>query len=113
MSSAAGFTRTGRASGVKDAVIRQLAAGATPRLAAQRLGLPVDLVDLIVERERAAGRLDVLAPSTGRCGGPCDPDPQSLVCAGCPILPIALRRRQSLTGKLRRGIQRELFHTGG
>ena len=76
-------------------------------MAAQRLDLPQQLVDLVIEREQEAGRLQYQQAGDGRCfAGPCDPDPHSLVCAGCPIFPVALRRRQSLLGQVRRRLFR-------
>ena len=88
-----GFRRiSGASDSVADRVLTELHHGSTPRLAAQRLGLPLDLVSLVVEREQAAGRLEVVQVTRDRCIGSCDPDPDSLVCAGCPVLPLALRR---------------------
>lgn len=70
---------------------------------ANRLGLPVDFIELVINQEQAAGRLDVydLRSCNSTTGQGCDPDPESLVCASCPILPAAIRRRQSLTARLR------------
>lgn len=84
-------------------VIDNLTHGQTPRMIANRLGLPVDFIELVISQEQAAGRLDVydLRSCNSTTGQGCDPDPESLVCASCPILPAAIRRRQSLTARLR------------
>ncbi|WEV64050.1 hypothetical protein [Bifidobacterium sp. ESL0732] len=84
-------------------IINELTHGQTPRMVADRLGLPLDFVNLVIERERRAGRLNIydLRSCNSTTGEGCDPDPDSLICAGCPILPAAIRRRQSLFGRLK------------
>ncbi|MDF7663124.1 hypothetical protein PT282_00295 [Bifidobacterium sp. ESL0763] len=87
---------------VTQRIIGMLTQGRTIRMVADELGLPMDFVNLVVDRERHAGRLDVydLRSCNSTTGEGCDPDPDSLVCAGCPILPAAIRRRQSVIGRL-------------
>ncbi|WEV72439.1 hypothetical protein [Bifidobacterium sp. ESL0790] len=96
-------TRGKSQSSITANVIDGLTHGQTPRMIASRLSLPLDLVDLIIERERAAGRLDVydLRSCNSTTGEGCDPDPESLVCASCPILPAAIRKRQSVFARLK------------
>lgn len=88
---------------ITEKVIDGLTHGRTPRMIANHLSLPLDLVDLIIERERAVGHLDIydLRSCNSTTGEGCDPDPESLVCAGCPILPAAIRKRQSIFGRLK------------
>lgn len=77
-------------------------------MVADKLGLPLDFIDLVIERERRAGRLHVydLRSCNSTTGEGCNPDPESLVCAGCPILPAAIRRRQSVFGHLKARLHR-------
>ncbi|WEV65816.1 hypothetical protein [Bifidobacterium sp. ESL0764] len=93
---------------VTQQIIDELTHGRTPRMVADKLGLPLDFVNLAIERERRAGRLDIydLRSCNSTTGDGCNPDPKSLVCAGCPILPAAIRRRQSLFGRLKAKLHR-------
>ncbi|WEV59034.1 peptidase [Bifidobacterium sp. ESL0728] len=88
---------------ITTAVIDGLTHGQSPRMIANELSLPLDLVDLVIEQERTAGRLSIydLRSCNSTTGEGCDPDPESLVCAGCPILPKAVRQRQSVFGRLK------------
>lgn len=82
-------------------VLYELTHGSTASMVAERHGLPRDFVNLILERAQRDGTVDVVELTSGSCTkGTCDPDPESLVCAGCPIMPAAIRRKQSLMGRL-------------
>jgi hypothetical protein len=82
-------------------IVHELADGKTTFMVARAHGLPQDFVDLVLERARRDGSLDFFELKPGSCTkGSCDPDPESLVCAGCPIMPAAIRRKQGLLGKL-------------
>lgn len=87
-------------------VVQALTSGKTPRMAAQDLGLPLDFVNLVIEQARISGDIDFFELRTENCtvGGACQPDPESMVCASCPILPPSIRKQQSPLGKLRRVI---------
>ncbi|MCH4209735.1 hypothetical protein [Bifidobacterium sp.] len=87
-------------------VLQILASGKTPRMAAHDLSLPLDFVNLVIEQARASGDFDFFELRTENCtaGGACHPDPESMVCASCPILPTSIRKQQSALGKLRRAI---------
>jgi hypothetical protein len=91
-------------------VIEGLTHGQTPRMIADRLDLPIDFIELVISQERSAGRLDVydLRSCNSTTGQGCDPDPESLVCASCPILPAAIRRRQSLAARLRSKLHKRI-----
>ncbi|WEV46767.1 hypothetical protein OZX62_00175 [Bifidobacterium sp. ESL0690] len=88
---------------VSEKVISGLTRGQTPRMIAVNLNLPLDFVDLVIEQERAAGHINIydLRSCNSTTGEGCNPDPDSLVCAGCPILPKAIRQRQSVFGRLK------------
>ncbi|MCI1901425.1 MAG: hypothetical protein LKI93_01655 [Bifidobacteriaceae bacterium] len=82
-------------------IVSELADGNTTAMVARQHGLPLDFVELVLERARKSGSLDFFELKPGSCTkGRCDPDPESLVCAGCPIMPAEVRRKQSLVGKL-------------
>lgn len=82
-------------------IVHDLANGKTTSMVAHDYGLPLDFVTLVLDRARQQGNLDFFELKPGSCTkGACDPDPESLVCAGCPIMPAAVRRKQSLVGKL-------------
>ncbi|RBP99027.1 peptidase [Bifidobacterium xylocopae] len=87
---------------ISERILAALSAGRPPRRVAASLGVPLDFVSLVTEQARRSGKLDYYDLATGNCGsGPgCNPDPDSLVCASCPILPAAVRRRQSILGRL-------------
>ncbi|MCI1218956.1 MAG: hypothetical protein LKF99_00200 [Bifidobacterium sp.] len=95
-------------------VLQALTSGKTPRMVAQELRLPLDLIDLIIEQARISGDIDFFELRTQNCtaGGACQPDPESMVCASCPILPPSIRRQQSPLGKLRRAISSHRLHKG-
>lgn len=84
-------------------VVDGLTHAQTPRQIASHLNLPLDFIDLIISQERKAGRLDVydLRSCNSSSSQGCNPDPESLVCSGCPILPMAIRRRQSVMARVK------------
>ena len=72
-------------------VVCDLDAGLTVRQIASNRHLPVDFVDMTIARARERGLLQVadLSPQS-MCGETtCQPDPSSLICAGCPFRPRA------------------------
>lgn len=85
-------------------VVTQLKAGHTVAEVAREHGLPRDFVEQIVEHARAAGSLDMVVLGADRkCGtGACNPDPSSLVCAGCPLAPAGAENRLSIGRAVRR-----------
>jgi hypothetical protein len=95
--------RTPHDSSTATKVVNGLTHGQTPRQIANHLNLPLDFIDLIISQERKAGRLDVydLRSCNSSSGQGCNPDPESLVCVGCPILPMAIRRRQSVMARVK------------
>jgi hypothetical protein len=96
-------SRTHHDSSIASKVVNGLTHGQTPRQIADHLNLPLDFIDLIISQERNAGRLDVydLRSCNSSSGQGCNPDPESLVCSGCPILPMAIRRRQSVMARMK------------
>ncbi|MDF7665973.1 hypothetical protein [Bifidobacterium sp. ESL0745] len=100
--------RQNPSSSIAEEIIAGLTNGRTPRMIATELSLPLDFVDLVIEQERTAGRLNVydLRSCNSTTGEGCDPDPESLVCAGCPILPKAIRQRQSVFGRLKAKLEK-------
>ncbi|MCH3975960.1 MAG: hypothetical protein LKI60_08380 [Bifidobacterium tibiigranuli] len=95
-------------------VVQALVSGKTPRMAAQDLGLPLDFVNLVIEQARISGDIDFFELRTENCtaGSACQPDPESMVCASCPILPPSIRKQQSPLGKLRRVISSHRLRKG-
>lgn len=88
-----------QATGIAEAIIAELRSGSTPRLAAEHLHLPLDFVEMVIEEARAEGKLDILRIGGAGCSlGSCSPDPDSLVCAGCPVMVTAKRRKPRLRG---------------
>ena len=92
---ARGWRRTSRTVGPQDngqgdivtRIVGDVAAGLTVRQIAAERHLPVDFVDMAIERARERGSLDVVdMRSRHACGETvCRPDPASLVCVGCPF----------------------------
>ena len=69
-------------------VAEDVSAGLTARQIADKRRLPVDFVDMAIDRARERGLLEVvdMGSSGHACGESiCRPDPDSLVCAGCPF----------------------------
>ncbi len=69
-------------------VAEDVSAGLTARQIADKRRLPVDFVDMVIDRARERGLLEMvdMGPSGHACGeSMCRPDPDSLVCAGCPF----------------------------
>ena len=72
-------------------VVADLDAGLSARQIAARRHLPVDFIDMAIARAQRRGLLQVtdLTPRS-MCGeATCQPDPASLICAGCPFRPRA------------------------
>ena len=67
-------------SGVFDAVMKEFAAGSSPRSAALTLGISVDLADAVADEATRLG----LVVSGGSACGTCVPT-SSPACAGCPF----------------------------
>lgn len=91
--SAHGWRRTPRTAdtygdgrnGIIARIAGDIAAGLTVRQIADKRHLPVDFVDMAVERADKRGLLAVM-DMRHACGETiCQPDPASLVCAGCPF----------------------------
>lgn len=93
-----------RPQGVVERVVASLKGGMSVSQCAQAMRLPRDFVEQIVEHARAAGSLDVVVLDyRNGCGsGACDPDPSSLVCAGCPLAPAGAAHRIGIRAALRR-----------
>ena len=70
-------------------VIADLESGMTLEACARHHGLPREFVAMIADHARRTGRLRVMDLSPrAACGEAwCNPDPGSLICAGCPLLP--------------------------
>lgn len=70
-------------------VIADLESGMTLEACARHRGLPRGFVAMIADHARRTGRLQVMDLSPrAACGEAwCNPDPGSLICAGCPLLP--------------------------
>ncbi|WP_288439259.1 hypothetical protein [uncultured Bifidobacterium sp.] len=70
-------------------VIADLESGMTLEACARHHGLPRGFVAMIADHARRTGRLRVMDLSPrAACGEAwCNPDPGSLICAGCPLLP--------------------------
>lgn len=107
-----GVCPKGGSSSLTSAIVAELGDGQTPQMVASRRGLPLDFVDLVFDRAIADGRLDFFELKPGdSTKGTCDPDSESLVCAGCPIMPTAIRRQQSLFGHMKAKIsERNIAH---
>ncbi|MCI1889467.1 MAG: hypothetical protein LKI98_03400 [Bifidobacterium crudilactis] len=79
---------------VSEQIIHALGLGMTAGMVSRQLNMPLDFVELVMEQAKAAGRLDVLDMSSAKCrGSSCQPDPESFVCAGCPVLTVSKRHR--------------------
>ncbi|WP_246165680.1 hypothetical protein [Bifidobacterium canis] len=94
------FRKTGAPStagklSVVDKTVNALRHGQSVSEYARSSGLPRDFVEQIVEYAREQGRLDFvsLSPNNGCASGSCTPDPESLVCASCPLAPSAKQGR--------------------
>jgi hypothetical protein len=69
-------------------VISEFCNGKTSRQIAHGLGLPLDLIELMAQRAYREGRLEYYELADRECAqGFCAPDPQSFICAGCPLYP--------------------------
>ena len=81
--------------GVRGRVAAMLRQGLDIAACARVLGMPVDFVRQVAESLEAEGTIDLVTwrGSHGCATGGCDPDPDSPLCAGCPLKPIKPRRR--------------------
>lgn len=90
-------------------IIDGLTSGHTPRMLARQYDLPLDLVMMIIERARKRGEFESYELHTANCSkAACRPDPGSLVCAGCPLLPSRSSHRPRQHTVLRH--VRQLLH---
>ena len=114
-------TTPGSAPSITSRIIAALNHGGTRVSVARDLGLPAEFVDMVIERACRDGRLSFFELCTGNCSSSgCSPDPDSPVCAGCPLYPAASRRdaranriapHSAENGKAAvRGALRSLFH---
>ncbi|RYQ67113.1 hypothetical protein [Bifidobacterium pseudolongum] len=79
--------------GITAQVIHDLGRGMTVRECADAHHLPEAFIAQIVEFARAHGELDVVALDRGCVTkGMCTPDPDSVICAGCPLAAPNTRR---------------------
>lgn len=78
-------------------IIVMLNAGLTPNAVAGRLQLPLEFVNAVIERSSSEGKLAFFELKTGNCSSSsgCSPDPDSPVCAGCPIYPASARKARA------------------
>ncbi|MFR0574049.1 hypothetical protein ACLUWS_02215 [Bifidobacterium boum] len=83
--------------GVRGRVAAMLRQGLDIASCARVLGMPVDFVRQIAESLEAQGAIDLVTwrGSHGCATGGCTPDPDSPLCAGCPLKPVQLRRHRS------------------
>lgn len=82
--------------GVRGRVAAMLRQGLDIASCARVLGMPVDFVRQIAESLEAQGTIDLVTwrGSHGCATGGCTPDPDSPLCAGCPLKPVQLRRHR-------------------
>lgn len=82
--------------GIRGRVAAMLRQGLDIAACARILGMPVDFVRQIAESLEAEGAIDLVTwrGSHGCATGGCDPDPDSPLCAGCPLKPVQLRRKR-------------------
>lgn len=77
-------TKRANSQGIIAQIVREMQSGLTVAQCAAVHHVPVDFIEMTIERARATGQLEVIALDA--CGrGTCAPDPNSLVCAGCPF----------------------------
>ena len=82
--------------GVRGRVAVMIRQGLDIAACARVLGMPVDFVRQVAESLGAEGAIDLVTwrGSHGCATGGCDPDPDSPLCAGCPLKPVQLRRKR-------------------
>ena len=83
--------------GVRGRVAVMIRQGLDIAACARVLGMPVDFVRQVAESLEAEGAIDLVTwrGSHGCATGGCTPDPDSPLCAGCPLKPVQLRRHRS------------------
>lgn len=88
--------------GIVALVADDLARGLTVDGIARRRGLPREFVRMAVGQAVADGRVRLieLTPRFSCGESVCAPDPESLVCAGCPLFPRESRAPRSLRARL-------------
>lgn len=87
--------------GIVGQVVQDLTDGMSVAEVAHKHHVPRDFIEQIVDFARARGGLQVVELNTGCSTGPCDPDPDSIVCAGCPLVPAGSRNRATILNRLR------------
>ncbi|NEG69339.1 hypothetical protein [Bifidobacterium choloepi] len=100
-----GTTRANRPS-VMELVVDDLGHGMTVGECARKRKLPRDFIEQIVDYARRKGTLDVVELTKGCSTGACDPDPDSLICAGCPLVPAGQGNRLTIRAMLSRRSRR-------
>lgn len=89
--------------GIVQQVVEALQHGQTVAEVSRDYGLPREFVEQIVEHARATGSLTMVKLSAQQCGtGSCNPDPSSLICAGCPLAPAGAANRMSISRAVHR-----------
>lgn len=107
MGAVSGFRRTGASDGASSrthvvaGVVADLAAGMSVARCADERGLPRDFVEQIVEHARARGMIDVVELTAGCSLGACEPSPDSIVCASCPLRPASAKPARSIAARIR------------
>ncbi|EFA23482.1 hypothetical protein [Bifidobacterium gallicum] len=94
------------------AVTQALQRGVTVAQVAEQYRLPKAFIEQIVEHERALGKLTIVELNAA-CGSSCVPDPESVVCASCPLASTGgIKRRNLAKTAFRRLAQRvQLRHS--
>ncbi|PLS28086.1 peptidase [Bifidobacterium anseris] len=82
-------------------VVADLKTGKSVARCAAERGLPRDFVEQIVEHARTRGMIDVVELTAGCSIGVCEPSPDSIVCASCPLRPAAAGAARSIAARIR------------
>ncbi|MDO5694126.1 MAG: hypothetical protein Q4G38_00320 [Aeriscardovia aeriphila] len=114
----AGFRRTNRPQNTSQPtllslVVQDLQSGKSPYAIAQSRRVPLDFVklslDWLQDHPQVNGT-DIAFVSVAACNqGACDPNPESLICVGCPLLPAAIKRERSIPRHLWKSIASKVF----
>lgn len=82
--------------GIRGRVAVMIRQGLDIAACARVLGMPVDFIVQIAESLEREGVIDLVTwrGSHGCATGGCVPDPDSPLCAGCPLKPVQLRRKR-------------------